>query len=133
MSEQTAQTNPIVLNAEKCVRQATVGGFIFTGIYVLAGIYLLSGSDPFGAVAVFCFIDAGLFFLGSLTARGDNRPLARVLWLIGGFLGLPLGLVMVGLANRMHAATKAAEQARDEQAAAALQRVQVEPPQRRAA
>lgn len=133
MSEQTAQINSAVLDAEKCVKQAIIGGFIFTGIYVLAGIYLLSGNDPFEVVGVFCFIIAGLFFFGSLAARGDNRPLARVLWLIGGILGIPLGLVMVGLANRMNAAIKAAEQARDEQAAAALHRAAVEPFKQRAA
>lgn len=118
MSEQESQVKPIVLDPEKCTRQAMVGGFVFAGIYVLAGIFLLSRSGDNEVVGVFCLLDAGLFLFGSILALTGKHSPARVIWLIAGILGLPLGLVMVVLANRMNAAIKAAAQARSEQAAA---------------
>lgn len=118
MSEQESQVKPVVLDPEKCARQAMVGGFVFAGIYVLAGIFLLSQSGDSEVVGGFCLLDAGLFLFGSFLALAGNHSPARVVWLIAGYLGFPLGLVMVRLANRMNAAIKAAEQARSEQAAA---------------
>ena len=118
MSEQESQVKPVVPDPEKCARQAMIGGFVFTAIYVLAGIFLLSGDSDNQMIGYFCFLDAGLFLFGSFLALTRNHSPARAIWLIAGILGFPLGLVMVGLANRMNAAIKAAGQARKEQAAA---------------
>lgn len=91
-------------------RQAAMAGYVFSGIYALVFIFEAArGSTRFGLfLGVFCLVEAVLFFSGSLLAKARRHSLARVIWLIAGYAGIPLGLIMVGFANRMNMALKAA-------------------------
>lgn len=119
MPDQETQTTPAVQDVEKLVRQATIAGFVFTAIYALVGIWQIS--DDKDVLGAYCLIVATMFFLGSLVVLKGGRKEGRVFLLIGGFMGIPLGLVMVGFANRMNAALKAAEPVQSDQDVVSLQ------------
>jgi hypothetical protein len=71
-------------------------GFVFAGIYLLVGILQFARQpDLYKIVGPLALVIGVLLALGSLLALQQQYSSARVLWLIGGILGLPLGLVMI--------------------------------------
>ncbi len=74
-------------------------GFIFTAIYLIAGIYELSIEAAF--IGVWCIIITVLFFIGTILVMQNQYSVARILWLIGGIMGIPLGIVMIVQSNRL--------------------------------
>jgi len=80
----------------KSVRTWAIVGFVFAGIYLLVGI-LQFFREPaaYKLIGILVLVLCVLFALGSLLALEQQYSSARVLWLIGGILGLPLGLVMI--------------------------------------
>jgi hypothetical protein len=95
--------------ARKAIRRATVAGFVMCAVYLLLGVFLLQPENDNAIVACVVLGVAALFFVGGILAINQNTSGARVCWLIGGFVGLPLGLVMVAFANLMKAAITKAE------------------------
>ena len=78
-------------------------GFVLAGLYLVAAIYLLSSHPVLDKlIGIFVLVLCVLFALGSLLALQQQYSSARVLWLIGGILGLPLGLVMIIAASHMN-------------------------------
>ena len=106
MSAERPQLNPSLPDPKKRARQAMIGGLVFAGIYLYFGIYFQSNHKEF--LGWFAIFNAVLFLLGSVLVLNGKHSPARVLWLIAGILGIPLGLVMIVLANRMAMAVKAA-------------------------
>ncbi len=74
-------------------------GFIFTAIYLFVGIYEFSIEAAF--LGAWCVIISVLFFIGTILVMQDQYSVARVLWLIGGIMGIPLGIVMIVQSNRL--------------------------------
>jgi hypothetical protein len=94
--------NPTVTASPKSARTWVIVGFVFAGFYLLVGIFfLLRGPATDKYIGIVALVIGVLFAFGSLLALEQQYAAARVLWLIGGILGLPLGLVMVGGAGRL--------------------------------
>jgi hypothetical protein len=74
-------------------------GFIFTAIYLFAGIYELSIEAAF--LGVWCLIITVLFFIGTILVMQNQYSVTRILWLIGGIMGIPLGFVMIAQSSRL--------------------------------
>lgn len=104
-------SDPRWAEAMRRTQQAAMAGYVFSGIYALVFIFeAAGGSTRFGVfLGVFCLVEAVLFFSGSLLAKARRPSWARVIWLIAGYAGIPLGLIMVGFANRMNTALKSVE------------------------
>jgi len=86
----------------KSVRTWAIVGFVFAGIYLLVGIlFLLRQPTADKFIGIVALVIGVLFALGSLLALEQQYSGARVLWTIGGILGLPLGLVMISGAGQL--------------------------------
>ena len=95
--------------AQKAIKRATVAGFVMCAVYLLLGVFLVQPENDTAIVGYVAFGIAALWFVGSILAVNQNTSGARVCWLIGGFVGIPLGLVMVAFANLMKGAVTKAE------------------------
>ena len=79
--------------SEKKIRTWTIVGFVFSAIYFFVAILQFAMRSTFIGIA--CSVIGALFALGSIFALKREYFLTRRLYLIGGILGLPLGLVMI--------------------------------------
>jgi len=79
--------------SEKKIRTWTIVGFVFSAIYFFVAILQFAIRSTFIGIA--CLVIGALFALGSIFALKREYFLTRRLYLIGGILGLPLGLVMI--------------------------------------
>lgn len=112
------QPSPLGLDAasQKAVRTSAVVGLVFTAVYLYIGIQQLTSHAPLSsAIGVACLLDATLFAVGSACALKTAYSAARVCYLIGGIMGLPLGLVMIFQGIRIKRIVAAAEQRQFEQ------------------
>ena len=75
-------------------------GFIMTATYLIAGIHELRIGATF--LGVWCIIITVLFFIGTILVMQNQYSVARILWLIGGIMGIPLGIVMIAQSNSTH-------------------------------
>jgi hypothetical protein len=95
-------SSPVVTPLPKSVKTWAVVGFVFAGIYLLAAFVNFSiGAKAYQWIGFLALGVALLFGVGSLLALNQQYSWARVLLLIGGVIGLPLGLVMIAAANHM--------------------------------
>ncbi len=103
-------TSHLTPEAERCVRQAMVSGFVFAAVNVLLGIMALSASDNMiegvdnQVTVLLVFLIAVMHLLGSVLARAGFHSGAWGLWGVGGVFNFPIGFVMITLANRMKTA-----------------------------
>jgi hypothetical protein len=98
---------------EATIRRWCVVGFAFSILYTLIGLLHIaaSGYGRSPLPGLFAFLIAGLFWAGTILAANGKYSAARVLMMIGGALGLPLGLVMVFAGHKIQLAAEAMEQA----------------------
>jgi len=95
-------SSPVVTPLPKSVKSWAVVGFVFAGIYLLAAFVNFSmGAKAYQWIGFLALGVALLLGVGSLLALNQQYSWARVLLLIGGVIGLPLGFVMIAAANHM--------------------------------
>jgi len=85
------------MNAEYKPTGWIIAGWIFTLIYCVIGLWQLNNGRGFlhVPVGISALVTAALFGAGAYLAGQNNFKPAKICWIIGGILGLPLGLVML--------------------------------------
>lgn len=77
---------------ERMIERWKTISFVFALLYALLGVLVLLGGLP--ASGLFLLFIAGLFGIGAMQVANENYSTAKVLLMIGGVLGMPLGFVM---------------------------------------
>ena len=84
------------MGAAESVKGWVITGWVFTALYAVIGFWQLSlGEGLSTLVGISALVTAALFGSGAMMAGKGNYGGAKVCWIIGGILGLPLGLVML--------------------------------------
>jgi len=84
------------MSAGSSAKGWTIAGWVFAALYAVIGIFQFGKGDTIStAVGVSAVLTAALFAIGAMLAGKANYGGAKVCWIIGGILGLPLGLVML--------------------------------------
>jgi len=90
----------------KAVKIWAVVGFVFAALYLAIAIFAFTSHpenyEVIGALGVIICVLQGI---GGVLALTRNYSAARVLMIIGGILGFPLGMVMVAGGNSIKKAT----------------------------
>jgi hypothetical protein len=84
-----------------------------TTVWAFVAIYVLIGAAQFavqrGVFGTIIFIIAVLFAAGGYLATQGNYSAAKILLIVGGILGIPLGIVMIIAGVKIGQATKPSE------------------------
>ncbi|MDI1337931.1 MAG: hypothetical protein PSU94_17255 [Lacunisphaera sp.] len=84
------------MNTENKPKAWIITGWVFSALYVIIGFSQLGGSGPLHTpVGISALICAALFGIGAYYLGQNNAKSAKICWIVGGILGLPLGLVML--------------------------------------
>jgi hypothetical protein len=90
----------------KAVKIWAVVGFVFAALYLALAIFAItSHPENYEVIAALGLTICVLQGMGGVLALTRNYSAARILMIIGGILGFPLGMVMVAGGNSIKKAT----------------------------
>lgn len=88
----------------KTIRKSAITGFVFALLYGMTTLFLFSVQPAYGFVTA---VITALFLTGSVLALTGHYSGARACYLIGGILGFPFGVFMIGAALNIRDAARA--------------------------